>query len=188
MEAREPLRELGGALRAVLARLRGGSRGRAGAGPGRAQPTLRWLRSLSAVTEGEPSEGREPFELPRFWDALGTGGGAAAGVGAERGRVRADNGAGRAGCRLRAEGGRGTPCRCLAGLWLASGIPGGSPAPCQGVGVGRAAAVIEQSSRLGFFKAFGPCWSLAACPGEGVADQGTKRGCGYQCQLGKKQM
>ncbi|NWT35660.1 CCDB1 protein, partial [Chroicocephalus maculipennis] len=43
MEAREPLRELGGALRAVLARLR----------------------------EGEPSEGREPFELPRFWDALG---------------------------------------------------------------------------------------------------------------------
>ncbi|NXV21550.1 CCDB1 protein, partial [Cepphus grylle] len=43
MEAREPLRELGGALRAVLARLR----------------------------EGEPGEGREPFELPRFWDALG---------------------------------------------------------------------------------------------------------------------
>ncbi|NXK21479.1 CCDB1 protein, partial [Arenaria interpres] len=43
MEAREPLRELGGALRAVLARLR----------------------------EGEPGEGRDPFELPRFWDALG---------------------------------------------------------------------------------------------------------------------
>ncbi|NXT45707.1 CCDB1 protein, partial [Pluvianellus socialis] len=42
MEAREPLRELGGALRAVLARVR----------------------------EGEPGEGREPFELPRFWDAL----------------------------------------------------------------------------------------------------------------------
>ncbi|NWU70240.1 CCDB1 protein, partial [Pterocles burchelli] len=43
MEAREPLRELGGALRAVLARVR----------------------------EGEPGEGREPFELPRFWEALG---------------------------------------------------------------------------------------------------------------------
>ncbi|KAM3664164.1 cyclin-D1-binding protein 1 [Ammospiza nelsoni] len=43
MEAREPLRDVRGALRAVLARLR----------------------------EGEPSEGREPFELPRFWDALG---------------------------------------------------------------------------------------------------------------------
>uniref|UniRef100_A0A8C3JJ10 Cyclin D1 binding protein 1 n=1 Tax=Calidris pygmaea TaxID=425635 RepID=A0A8C3JJ10_9CHAR len=43
MEAREPLRELGGALRALLARLR----------------------------EGEPGEGRDPFELPRFWDALG---------------------------------------------------------------------------------------------------------------------
>ncbi|XP_064586047.1 cyclin-D1-binding protein 1 [Zonotrichia leucophrys gambelii] len=42
MEAREPLRDVRGALRAVLARLR----------------------------EGEPSEGREPFELPRFWDAL----------------------------------------------------------------------------------------------------------------------
>ncbi|NXP13775.1 CCDB1 protein, partial [Thinocorus orbignyianus] len=26
---------------------------------------------LSAVTEGEPSEGREPFELPRFWETLG---------------------------------------------------------------------------------------------------------------------
>ncbi|NXT28685.1 CCDB1 protein, partial [Syrrhaptes paradoxus] len=43
MEAREPLRELVGALRAVLARVR----------------------------EGEPGEGREPFELPRFWEALG---------------------------------------------------------------------------------------------------------------------
>uniref|UniRef100_A0A8C5IAN6 Cyclin D1 binding protein 1 n=1 Tax=Junco hyemalis TaxID=40217 RepID=A0A8C5IAN6_JUNHY len=43
MEAREPLRDVRGALRAVLARLR----------------------------EGEPSEGREPFELPRFWNALG---------------------------------------------------------------------------------------------------------------------
>ncbi|NXX14832.1 CCDB1 protein, partial [Podargus strigoides] len=43
MEAREPLQELRGALRAVLARVR----------------------------EGEPGEGREPFELPRFWDALG---------------------------------------------------------------------------------------------------------------------
>ncbi|NXP31997.1 CCDB1 protein, partial [Leiothrix lutea] len=43
MEAREPLRDVRGALRAVLARLR----------------------------EGEPGEGREPFELPRFWDALG---------------------------------------------------------------------------------------------------------------------
>ncbi|NXD84446.1 CCDB1 protein, partial [Halcyon senegalensis] len=43
MEAREPLRDLRGALRAVLARIR----------------------------EGEPGEGREPFELPRFWDALG---------------------------------------------------------------------------------------------------------------------
>ncbi|NWR65225.1 CCDB1 protein, partial [Bucorvus abyssinicus] len=43
METREPLRELCGALRAVLARIR----------------------------EGEPGEGREPFELPRFWDALG---------------------------------------------------------------------------------------------------------------------
>ncbi|NWZ00104.1 CCDB1 protein, partial [Loxia curvirostra] len=43
MEAREPLRDVRGALRAVLARLR----------------------------EGEPSEGREPFELQRFWDALG---------------------------------------------------------------------------------------------------------------------
>ncbi|KAM9285666.1 cyclin-D1-binding protein 1 isoform 1-T1 [Morus bassanus] len=42
MEGREPLRELRGALRAVLARVR----------------------------EGEPGEGREPFELPRFWDAL----------------------------------------------------------------------------------------------------------------------
>ncbi|XP_075023149.1 cyclin-D1-binding protein 1 isoform X2 [Calonectris borealis] len=42
MEAREPLRDLRGALRAVLARVR----------------------------EGEPGEGREPFELPRFWDAL----------------------------------------------------------------------------------------------------------------------
>ncbi|KAL9835101.1 cyclin-D1-binding protein 1 [Geothlypis trichas] len=43
MEAREPLRDVRGALRAVLARLR----------------------------EGETSEGREPFELPRFWDTLG---------------------------------------------------------------------------------------------------------------------
>ncbi|XP_063260634.1 cyclin-D1-binding protein 1 [Prinia subflava] len=43
MEAREPLRDVRGALRAVLARLR----------------------------EGEPGEGREPFELPHFWDALG---------------------------------------------------------------------------------------------------------------------
>ncbi|XP_071615646.1 cyclin-D1-binding protein 1 isoform X2 [Heliangelus exortis] len=43
MEAREPLRELRQALRAVLARVR----------------------------EGEPGEGREAFELPRFWDALG---------------------------------------------------------------------------------------------------------------------
>ncbi|NXG55461.1 CCDB1 protein, partial [Hemiprocne comata] len=43
MEAKEPLRELRDALRAVLARVR----------------------------EGEPGEGREPFELPRFWDALG---------------------------------------------------------------------------------------------------------------------
>ncbi|NXF09007.1 CCDB1 protein, partial [Smithornis capensis] len=43
MEAREPLRDVCGALRAVLARVR----------------------------EGEPGEGREPFELPRFWDALG---------------------------------------------------------------------------------------------------------------------
>ncbi|NXU55010.1 CCDB1 protein, partial [Turnix velox] len=43
MEAREPLRELCGTLRAVLARLR----------------------------EGEPGEGREPFELQRFWDTLG---------------------------------------------------------------------------------------------------------------------
>ncbi|XP_037258617.1 cyclin-D1-binding protein 1 isoform X1 [Falco biarmicus] len=43
MEVREPLRDLCGALRAVLARVR----------------------------EGEPSEGREAFELPRFWDALG---------------------------------------------------------------------------------------------------------------------
>ncbi|NWY56415.1 CCDB1 protein, partial [Chionis minor] len=25
---------------------------------------------LSAVTEGEPGEGREPFDLPRFWNAL----------------------------------------------------------------------------------------------------------------------
>ncbi|NWH60933.1 CCDB1 protein, partial [Geococcyx californianus] len=40
-------------------------------GLGRARPPLRRLRSLSAVTEGEPGEGREPFELPRFWDALG---------------------------------------------------------------------------------------------------------------------
>ncbi|XP_027549706.1 cyclin-D1-binding protein 1 [Neopelma chrysocephalum] len=43
MEAREPLRDVRGALRAVLARVR----------------------------EGEPGEGREPFEPPRFWDALG---------------------------------------------------------------------------------------------------------------------
>ncbi|KAM6054138.1 cyclin-D1-binding protein 1 isoform 2-T2 [Chlamydotis macqueenii] len=42
MEAREPLRDLRDALRAVLARVR----------------------------EGEPGEGREPFELPRFWDTL----------------------------------------------------------------------------------------------------------------------
>ncbi|XP_064377857.1 cyclin-D1-binding protein 1 isoform X2 [Dromaius novaehollandiae] len=41
--AREPLRDLRGALRAVLARVR----------------------------EGEPGEAREPFEPPRFWDALG---------------------------------------------------------------------------------------------------------------------
>ncbi|XP_024998044.1 cyclin-D1-binding protein 1 isoform X3 [Gallus gallus] len=43
MEARELLQELCGSLRAVLARVR----------------------------EGEPGEGREPFEPPRFWDALG---------------------------------------------------------------------------------------------------------------------
>ncbi|XP_053937127.1 cyclin-D1-binding protein 1 isoform X2 [Cuculus canorus] len=43
MAAREPLRELVAALRAVLARVR----------------------------EGEPGEGREPFEPTRFWDALG---------------------------------------------------------------------------------------------------------------------
>ncbi|XP_035423044.1 cyclin-D1-binding protein 1 [Cygnus atratus] len=43
MEAREALQELRAALRAVLARVR----------------------------EGEPGEGREPFEPPRFWDALG---------------------------------------------------------------------------------------------------------------------
>ncbi|NXJ11694.1 CCDB1 protein, partial [Odontophorus gujanensis] len=43
MAAREALRELCGSLRAVLARVR----------------------------EGEPGEGREPFEPPRFWDALG---------------------------------------------------------------------------------------------------------------------
>ncbi|NXL46081.1 CCDB1 protein, partial [Podilymbus podiceps] len=43
MEVREPLRDLRSALRAVLARVR----------------------------EGEPGEGREPFELPPFWDALG---------------------------------------------------------------------------------------------------------------------
>ncbi|NXR16109.1 CCDB1 protein, partial [Semnornis frantzii] len=43
MEAREPLLELRGALRAVLSRIR----------------------------EGEPGQGRDPFELPRFWDALG---------------------------------------------------------------------------------------------------------------------
>ncbi|NXK93299.1 CCDB1 protein, partial [Formicarius rufipectus] len=43
MEAREALRDVRGALRAVLARVR----------------------------EGEPGEGREPFELPRFWDTLG---------------------------------------------------------------------------------------------------------------------
>ncbi|NXH20910.1 CCDB1 protein, partial [Bucco capensis] len=42
MEAREPLRDLRDTLRAVLARVR----------------------------EGEPGEGREPFELLRFWDAL----------------------------------------------------------------------------------------------------------------------
>ncbi|XP_072206177.1 cyclin-D1-binding protein 1 [Excalfactoria chinensis] len=42
METRELLQELSGSLRAVLARLR----------------------------EGEPGEGREPFEPPRFWDAL----------------------------------------------------------------------------------------------------------------------
>ncbi|XP_027328690.1 cyclin-D1-binding protein 1 isoform X1 [Anas acuta] len=43
MEAREALQELRAALRAVLARVR----------------------------EGEPGEGREPFEPTRFWDALG---------------------------------------------------------------------------------------------------------------------
>ncbi|KAM8995628.1 cyclin-D1-binding protein 1 isoform 1-T1 [Ara ararauna] len=43
MEVREPLLVLRGALRAVLAQVR----------------------------EGEPGEGREPFELPLFWDALG---------------------------------------------------------------------------------------------------------------------
>ncbi|XP_021272767.1 cyclin-D1-binding protein 1 [Numida meleagris] len=43
MEARELLQELCSSLRAVLARVR----------------------------EGEPGEGREPFEPPRFWDALG---------------------------------------------------------------------------------------------------------------------
>ncbi|XP_068006237.1 cyclin-D1-binding protein 1 [Melanerpes formicivorus] len=43
MEAREPLRDLRGALRAVLSRIR----------------------------EGEPGRGREPFEPSRFWDALG---------------------------------------------------------------------------------------------------------------------
>ncbi|KAM9177951.1 cyclin-D1-binding protein 1 isoform 1-T1 [Mergus octosetaceus] len=43
MEAREALQELCAALRAVLARVR----------------------------EGEPGEGREPFEPTRFWDALG---------------------------------------------------------------------------------------------------------------------
>lgn len=75
MEAREPLRDLRGALRAVLARVRGGAGlGRAGPGWTGLGLTLHWLRSLFAFTEGEPGEGREPFELPRFWDALGTGG------------------------------------------------------------------------------------------------------------------
>lgn len=44
----------------------------AGRGSGRAGPAPRGLSCVCAIAEGEPGEGREPFELPRFWDALGT--------------------------------------------------------------------------------------------------------------------
>lgn len=102
-------------------------------GRGRAEPTVRWLGSLSAFTEGEPGEGREPFELPRFWDALGTGGGAgpAAGGGARRraalwalGRVCAGPRGG-PGWRLRAVASAGG---CGAGTRRGSGLRARSPA------------------------------------------------------------
>lgn len=65
-----------GAVRRAACRAGAPPRWGPGPGPGGVwvEPAVRWLRSLSAVTEGEPGEGREPFELPPFWDALGTGG------------------------------------------------------------------------------------------------------------------
>lgn len=138
MESRDPLRELGGALRAVLARLRGGGRGRAGAGPGPADSPLAEV-SLCRY-RGRTGRG------PRAVRAAALLGRARYGPGTGAGAGRGGPGGGGGGC---------PPCRCLAGLWLASEIPGGSAAtrpPLRGGGVGRAAARIEQLSRLDFLK------------------------------------
>ncbi|NXM69710.1 CCDB1 protein, partial [Serilophus lunatus] len=64
MEAREPLRDVRGALRAVLARLRGAGRGRAGFGPSRAGSPRAELCQTFQVTSQEATKLSLAFSRP----------------------------------------------------------------------------------------------------------------------------
>lgn len=119
MESREPLRELGGALRAVLARLRGGGRGRAGAGPGPADSPLAEvsLCRYRGRTGRGPRAVRAAALLGRT--RYGTGRGGAGRGRAGSGRALAPGGADRA---VAEAGVR------RAGAWQGSGLQARSPA------------------------------------------------------------